>query len=66
MTAPITVAAAEPLPDFQTLPDLIAAHARARPESIALVCGEQRMSYAQLDAEMDRVAATLQRDGLKP
>ena len=31
MTAPITVAAAEPLPDFQTLPDLIAAHARARP-----------------------------------
>ena len=66
MTAPITVAAAEPLPDFQTLPDLIAAHAHARPESIALVCGEQRMSYAQLDAEMDRVAATLQRDGLKP
>ena len=66
MTAQITVAAAEPLPDFQTLPDLIAAHARARPQSTALVCGDQRMSYAQLDAEMDRVAATLQRDGVKP
>ena len=59
MTAPIIVAAAEPLPDFQTLPDLIGAHARAQPQSTALVGGDQRMSYAQLDAEMDRVAATL-------
>jgi acyl-CoA synthetase (AMP-forming)/AMP-acid ligase II len=66
MTAPITVAAAEPLPDFETLPDLIGGHARARPDATALVCGDERMTYAQLDAEMDRVAATLQRDGLKP
>ncbi|HEX6721933.1 MAG TPA: class I adenylate-forming enzyme family protein [Burkholderiaceae bacterium] len=66
MTAPITVADAEPLPDFETLPDLIAAHARARPDATALVCGSERMTYAQLDAEMDRVAATLQRDGLAP
>jgi acyl-CoA synthetase (AMP-forming)/AMP-acid ligase II len=66
MTAPITVAGAEPLPDFQTLPDLIAAHARARPDATALVCGDERLTYAQLDAEMDRVAATLQRDGLQP
>jgi long-chain acyl-CoA synthetase len=63
---PIVVAAAEPLPDFQTLPDLIAAHARARPDATALVCGNERLTYAQLDAGMDRVAATLQRDGLQP
>ena len=63
---PVVVAAAEPLPDFQTLPDLIAAHARARPDATALVCGDERLSYAELDAAMDRVAATLQRDGLKP
>jgi long-chain acyl-CoA synthetase len=63
---PITVAAAEPLPDFEALPDLIATHARARPDAAALICGGERMSYAELDAAMDRVAATLQRDGLKP
>ncbi|MCW5657802.1 MAG: acyl--CoA ligase [Burkholderiaceae bacterium] len=68
MTAsePIVVAAAEPLPDFETLPDLIAAHARVRPDATALVCGDERLSYAALDAAMDRVAATLQRDGLAP
>jgi long-chain acyl-CoA synthetase len=63
---PIVVAAAEPLPDFEALPDLIAAHARARPDATALVCGEARVSYAALDAAMDRVAVTLQRDGRKP
>jgi long-chain acyl-CoA synthetase len=63
---PVVVAAAESLPDFETLPDLIAAHARARPGASALACGDERLSYAALDAAMDRVAATLQRDGLKP
>jgi acyl-CoA synthetase (AMP-forming)/AMP-acid ligase II len=63
---PITVAAAEPLPDFAALPDLIRAHARERPEATALVCGDARVSYAELDAGMDRVAATLQREGLRP
>ena len=58
MTAQITVAAAEPLPDFQTLPDLIAAHARARPESIALVCGDQRTeAFAEPAHRAPRVAA---------
>jgi AcrR family transcriptional regulator len=44
---PVVVAAAEPLPDFQTLPDLIAAHRRARPDATALVCGDERLSYAE-------------------
>jgi long-chain acyl-CoA synthetase len=63
---PVVVAAAEPLPDFETLPDLIARHARARPNTTALVCRDERLSYAELNAAMDRVAATLQRDGLQP
>ncbi|MBE7418738.1 MAG: acyl--CoA ligase [Ideonella sp.] len=59
--------AAEPLPDFRALPDLIAGHARARPRAVALLdeSGE-RITYAQLHAAIDRVAATLQRDGARP
>ncbi|MFN0185682.1 MAG: class I adenylate-forming enzyme family protein [Aquabacterium sp.] len=49
--------------DFQDLPGAIGGHARARPMQAALICGDDRISYAQLDAGMDRVAAALQRDG---
>ncbi|MFL9839384.1 class I adenylate-forming enzyme family protein [Sphingomonas sp. ST-64] len=49
---------------FGTLPDLIAAHARERGDKPAVVHGDATLSYAQLDARMDRVAAALQRDGL--
>jgi len=58
--------AAEPLPDFQALPDLIGAHARAQPRAAALVDGSGAMDYAALDAAMNQVAATLQRDGAMP
>ncbi|MES2338531.1 MAG: class I adenylate-forming enzyme family protein [Pseudomonadota bacterium] len=50
--------------DFATLADLIAAHARERGEKVALIHGEERMTYAALDAAMDRFAAALQRDGV--
>jgi acyl-CoA synthetase (AMP-forming)/AMP-acid ligase II len=50
---------------FQRIPDLIRQHARARPDRPALVQGEATLSYAALDALMDRVAASLQRDGLR-
>jgi acyl-CoA synthetase (AMP-forming)/AMP-acid ligase II len=63
---PIVAAGAEPLPDFAALPDLIRSHARKQPQATALIDGGERISYAQLDAAMDRVAATLQRDGAKP
>ena len=53
-------------PDFQAIADLIRQHARARPDHPALVQGEQRQTYAALDALMDRIAASLQRDGLRP
>ncbi|MFI4932805.1 MAG: AMP-binding protein [Burkholderiales bacterium] len=58
--------AAEPLPDFSALPDLIGAHARTQPHAPALIDGAGPMDYAALDAAMDRVAATLQRDGARP
>ena len=51
---------------FGTLPALIGAHAAERPEHTALVQGRRRISYAELDALMDRVAVGLQRDGVEP
>ena len=52
--------------DFRAMPDLIRAHAAAQPQHAALACGDERLDYAALDALMDRVAASLQRDGCKP
>ncbi|CAD5373241.1 Acyl-CoA synthetase (AMP-forming)/AMP-acid ligase II [Rubrivivax sp. A210] len=49
---------------FTTLPALIGGHARQAPARIALRCGDAALSYAELDARMDRVAAALQRDGV--
>jgi acyl-CoA synthetase (AMP-forming)/AMP-acid ligase II len=50
---------------FQRIADLIRQHARARPDQAALIGGDTVLSYAALDALMDRVAASLQRDGLR-
>ncbi|MFT3821228.1 MAG: class I adenylate-forming enzyme family protein [Rubrivivax sp.] len=50
---------------FGTLPGLIRRHAAARPAHPALVFEGRTLSYAELDAELDRVAAALQRDGLR-
>ncbi|QUD86629.1 class I adenylate-forming enzyme family protein [Phenylobacterium montanum] len=51
---------------FGTLPALIAAHAAERPDHVALIQGERKVTYGGLDALMDRVAAGLQRDGAEP
>lgn len=51
---------------FHTLPYLIHLQAKARPDHPALVQDGQTVSYAELDRLMDRVAASLQRDGIKP
>ena len=50
--------------DFGTLEALVAAHARARPDHAAFVQEGETLSYAALDARMDRIAAALQRDGV--
>ena len=63
--APATFTASAPdTAPFRDLPSLIAQHARERPEAPALVVGERRLNYAELDALVDRIAAALQRDGL--
>ncbi len=64
-------------PAFRTLPDLVREHALHRPLALALCDADadaatsaghhgERLDYAALDALMDRIAASLQRDGLKP
>jgi acyl-CoA synthetase (AMP-forming)/AMP-acid ligase II len=53
-------------PPFQVISELIRRHARARPTHPALVQGDTRIDYAALDTLMDRIAASLQRDGLRP
>lgn len=49
---------------FATLPDLIAAHARERGDKPAVADDTGTLTYAELDARMDRIAAALQRDGV--
>jgi acyl-CoA synthetase (AMP-forming)/AMP-acid ligase II len=52
--------------EFFPYPELIRCHARARPQHPALVQDGRRLDYAALDALMDRIAASLQRDGIQP
>ena len=54
------------LPPFRAIPDLIREHARARPERLALRQGAARMTWAEFDAQADRIAARLQSQGLAP
>ena len=54
------------LPPFQAIPDLMRKHAQARPAQLALRQGEQQLTWGELDAFADRVAAALQRDGIRP
>ena len=51
---------------FGTLPDLIHAHAQMRPTKAAVIQEDRTLNYAEFDALVDRVAAALQRDGVKP
>jgi acyl-CoA synthetase (AMP-forming)/AMP-acid ligase II len=51
---------------FENLPAQVRGHAAARPDRPALMQGSVVLSYAELDALMDRIAAALQRDGVQP
>lgn len=68
MTAMPTAAttAATLLPPFRAIADLVREHAAARPRATAMVQGGRQVSWLQLDAMADRVAASLQRDGVQP
>ena len=52
--------------EFGAITELIRLHAAQEPTRRALMEGQRGLTYAQLDQTMDRVAAALQRDGLKP
>lgn len=54
------------MPDFIALPTLVKQYAQSKPGHTAVIDGERKLTYAQLDARIDAVAAALQRDGLKP
>ncbi|SDS12357.1 Acyl-CoA synthetase (AMP-forming)/AMP-acid ligase II [Halopseudomonas xinjiangensis] len=51
---------------FTTLPSLISLHARERADHPALVQDARVVTYRELDKLVDQVAATLQRDGVRP
>jgi len=53
-------------PPFRAIADLIHEHALARPRSPALSDAASALDYGALDALMDRTAAALRRDGLRP
>ena len=55
-------------PTFRNIADVVREHAAARPQQPALVSGDQKnqqLTFAELDALMDRVAVALQRDGVR-
>jgi len=62
--APAAAATDSPLPPFVSLSQLIRDHARHAPDAAALGDESAVLSYGELDAMMDRVAAALQRDGI--
>jgi acyl-CoA synthetase (AMP-forming)/AMP-acid ligase II len=52
--------------DFGVIAERVRAHAKRDPKHLALVDKTASVTYAQLDAMMDRVAAALKRDGITP
>jgi amino acid adenylation domain-containing protein len=57
---------ASAFPREQTLHGIFEIQAESKPEAIALVCGDERLTYAQLNARANQLAHYLQRQGVKP
>jgi amino acid adenylation domain-containing protein/non-ribosomal peptide synthase protein (TIGR01720 family) len=53
-------------PSEQTVHDLIAERARQTPDAVAVIVGEQQLSYVQLDRQANRLAQTLIARGVGP
>ena len=58
-------ATAHPVPDA-TLPTLFGAQAARTPDAVAVVCGDQELSYGELDARSNRLAHHLRALGVGP
>ncbi len=50
--------------EFATLPDLVRAFARERPDAIAVADPDTRLSWRDFDGLIDQIAARLQREGV--
>lgn len=61
MTQPAT-----PLPPFRPIPEVLRDHARERPHAVALRQGQRSLTWGELDAWVDRIAARLQALGCAP
>ena len=46
-----------------TLGDLLREHRRSNPQQTALVCGDSRLSYPEMDARVNRLANGLRASG---
>jgi acyl-CoA synthetase (AMP-forming)/AMP-acid ligase II len=49
---------------FSTMPDMIRAHAKDRPNHRAIIDGDRVLTFAEFDTLIDRTAAAMQRDGV--
>ncbi len=54
------------LPPLRSLPELTRRFAESQPEKTALVAGDRRLSYAELDAQSNRAAQALMAAGVEP
>ncbi|MFI6152800.1 amino acid adenylation domain-containing protein [Kitasatospora sp. NPDC051170] len=65
--APVHSEPSATLPEpFATLPELFDAAAAANPASVAVSCGDDRLTYAELSARADRLARRLAGNGIGP
>ncbi|WP_143665102.1 AMP-binding protein, partial [Streptomyces cacaoi] len=63
-TASPTTAAGTPepagtAPAFRSVPELVAARTTVSPDAVAVVCGAESVTYAELDARVVRLAGVL-------
>ena len=52
--------------EWGVIADMVREHAADRPDAPAVIDPNGRLTWRELDARMDRVAAALQRDGIQP
>ncbi|HKH48056.1 MAG TPA: amino acid adenylation domain-containing protein, partial [Thermoanaerobaculia bacterium] len=53
-------------PADRTVPELFAAQAARTPEAVAVVCGDDRLTYGELDRRANQLARHLERLGVAP